>query len=325
MFNAAEMTITAASMSFVYESLQDGTRAPFSSLQNAGAVGAVVLTYAIVNTGLVTLVMAFWRGVNFLHVWKANFREAMWNNLTIIPTGAVLAALWLEHPWSVLFLILPIVVVRKSFEFIGELKRQTEQTLIRMADAIDQRDPSTFQHSQRVAQYAEAIAREMGLTAEDIEIIRSAARLHDLGKIGMSNTLLFKPGRFDEAERAEFQRHPAIGYDLVDRFRLFKEGRQLILSHHERYDGKGYPRGLKGEEIPLGGRIIAVADSFDAMTSQRSYNNPLTTETALDELVANKGTQFDPEVVDAFMRVMAGKKQEVHWPEGVIRSSELVP
>ena len=117
-------------------------------------------------------------------------------------------------------------------------------------------------------------------------------------------TLLFKPGRFTDQEYEQFQEHSRIGADLVESFRLFREGRELILYHHERYDGRGYPTGLSGEDIPLGSRIITVADSFDAMTAKRVYKDPMTREQAVEELLANKGTQFDPQVVDVFVRLL---------------------
>jgi putative nucleotidyltransferase with HDIG domain len=301
-FNTAEMVITTAAMAVVYQWGYDGIDTqPFHSAQNALAVVGMILTYLLINTGLVTGVVALVSGARFAHVWRVNFFDSLWNNLTIIPLGAVLATLYIYRPWSVVVLVLPLVVVRKSFEYIAEFKRQTQQALVNMADAIDQRDPSTYAHSQRVADIATSIAQEMGLPVDEIETIRMAGRLHDLGKIGMSNELLFKPSAFDQQELGRFQQHPLIGAQLVNSFRLFEEGELLIRHHHERYDGEGYPSRLAGQDIPLGSRILAVADSFDAMTSRRVYRPPLSTEEAIAEIVANKGTQFDPEVVDAFL------------------------
>ncbi len=304
-FNTAEMVITTAAMAVVYQWGYDGIDTqPFHSLQNALAVIGMILTYLLINTGMVTGIVALVSGARFAHVWKVNFFDSLWNNLTIIPLGAVLATLYIYRPWSVLVLLLPLVVVRKSFEYIAEFKRQTQQALIKMADAIDQRDPSTYAHSQRVSDISTSIAQAMGLPVDEIDTIRMAGRLHDLGKIGMSNELLFKPAAFDQQELASFQQHPLIGAHLVNSFRLFEEGELLIRHHHERYDGQGYPSRLASEAIPLGSRILAVADSFDAMTSRRVYRSALSTEEALAELVANKGTQFDPEVVDAFLATL---------------------
>jgi putative nucleotidyltransferase with HDIG domain len=305
LFNAAEMTLTTAAMALVFELLHDGSRMPFHSGHNALAVIAMMVTYALINTGLVAGVMALARGISFMWVWRSNFRDSIWNNLTIIPTGAVIAALWLFQPWSIFFLVLPLVVLRKSFQYIAELRNQTRETLIRMADAIDQRDPSTFEHSRRVAEYGAAIAEQVGLPSEDVETIRMAGRLHDLGKIGMSNELLFKPGAFDTRERDKFRAHPQIGADLLKQFRLFEDGQSLVLYHHERFDGQGYPTGLQGEAIPIGSRVLAVADAFDAMTSRRVYREPLSLGDAMQELQAHRGSQFDPAMVDAFVQALA--------------------
>jgi len=324
LFNAAEMTLTFACMAMVYEFLYDGSRMPFHSFRNAGAVGAMVLTYYLINTGLVTTVVTLTTNASFVHIWKACLRDTFWNNLTIIPLGAVVAALWLYQPWSVFALVLPMIAVRQSFQFIADLQQKTKEALISMADAIDQRDPSTYQHSQRVAVIAEAIGKEMGLPEEELETIRLAARLHDLGKIGMSNALLFKPGRFDDAEQAEFRRHPLISAELVKSFRLFNEGQSLILYHHERYDGQGYPEGLKGEEIPLGSRILAVADSLDAMTSVRVYRAPLSLQEALAEVQRHSGTQFDPTAVEALLRVVEHWGGKLPWAEEVSKACDSV-
>jgi len=310
-FNVAEMTLASAGMSLVYQLLYGIGRDPFASIQGIGALLAMTLAFFFLNWGLVTTIISLTTGASFWFIWKANLSTLSLNYLTVIPLGAAIAIVWEPNRLSILSLALPLVIIRQSLEYIAALQRQTHEALIKMADAIDQRDPSTFQHSQRVAMAAEAIAKEMDLPAEDVDTIRMAARLHDLGKIGMSNTLLYKPGSFDDRERDEFRRHPALGADLVQSFHLFRQGRDLILHHHERYDGKGYPIGLAGEEIPLGSRILAVADAFDAMISPRVYREPLTWEQAIEELQRNKATQFDPEVVDAFLRVLEQRETKL--------------
>lgn len=312
-FNASEMTVTFAGISVLYELLCDGARNPFHSLQNAGALGCMMVAYFLINTGLVTTIVSLATGAKFAHIWKHNFRHLSWNDLTVIPLGAVMASLWEYRPWSVLALVLPLVVVRQSFRFVADLQRQTREALISMADAIDQRDPSTYQHSRRVAVIAEQIANEMELPVEDVETIRMAARLHDVGKIGMGNDLLFKPTSLDDRERVEFRRHPLIGADLVGSFRLFNEGHDLILYHHERYDGEGYPQGIAGEDIPLGSRILAVADSLDAMTSKRPYRPPFSLAQAMEEMERNRDKQFDPVVVDALARVLEQPNGQLPW------------
>ena len=168
---------------------------------------------------------------------------------------------------------------------------------------MDSRDPYTFQHSQRVAQYSEKIATQLGLPPEEIDLVRSSARIHDLGKMGVDDQMLRKPGPLTVEERREFQGHSAIGAEIIQRFPQYKDGRKLILYHHERHDGSGYPEGLKGDQIPLGSRIIAVADAYDAMTSDRPYRKALSPDAACDELSVNSRTQFDPIVVGAFLKI----------------------
>ncbi len=319
-FNTSEMTLTSTGISLAYEFLYDGARNPFHSLQNAGAVGCMVLVYFLINMGLVATIVSLTTGTSYWHIWKSNLWDLFWNHLTVIPLGAAMAALWQYRPWAVLGLVLPTVLMRQSYQFIADLHRQTRDALIGMADAIDQRDSSTSQHSERVSIIAEAIAKEMDLPFEAVRTIRMAARLHDLGKIGMSNTLLYKPGKFSSKELTEFRKHPAIGAELVRSFRSFTEGQHLILHHHERYDGAGYPMGLSGEAIPLGSRVLAVADSIDAMTSRRVYRPALSVNEAVEELLRCKGTQFAPQVVNAFIRVLDNHEENLPWTREKIAS-----
>ena len=185
-----------------------------------------------------------------------------------------------------------------------------------MADVIDHRDPYTAGHSIRVSELATRIAQEMGLPWDEVQLIRAAARVHDLGKIEIDGNVLRKPGHFDDREWELMRRHPIVGAEIIARFPEFARGADYIRYHHERWDGQGYPYGLKGEEIPLGARIIAVADSYDAMATDRPYRKALSTDVIRRELARGAGVQWDPEVVAAFFRVM-GWDEETAAPEGI--------
>jgi HD-GYP domain-containing protein (c-di-GMP phosphodiesterase class II) len=164
------------------------------------------------------------------------------------------------------------------------------------------------------------IAKEMGLPQDQIELISMSARLHDVGKIGMSNALLYKPQQFSLEEWQEFRRHPVIGASMVENFPLFRKGRDLILHHHERWDGQGYPDRLVGEDTPLGARIIAAADALEAMTADRVYRRALTLDEAMQELRREKGKQFDPSVSDALLRILdSHRKDQPDWEREVFR------
>ena len=173
-----------------------------------------------------------------------------------------------------------------------------------LAKAVDARDAYTGSHSERVGELAARIARRLGIDEPQVELTRLAARLHDLGKLAIPEEILRKPAELNETERLVLERHPQIGHRMLESLGVDPIA-DWVLHHHERWDGSGYPNGLTGDEIPLGARIIFVADAFDAMTSQRVYRKPLSETEALAELRRCSGTQFDPEIVRAFSRELS--------------------
>jgi putative nucleotidyltransferase with HDIG domain len=184
-----------------------------------------------------------------------------------------------------------------------DLERSYDTTLEAMGDALDLRDEETEGHSRRVTAYTIALARAMGLNAEELKVIARGAFLHDLGKIATPDSILLKPGKLDAAEMLIMKEHCQRGYEMVCKIPFLKEAAEIVYAHQERFDGKGYPRGLSGEQIPLGARIFAIADTLDAMTSDRPYRKGTSFKAARDEIVRCTGGQFDPVVVEAFLRI----------------------
>lgn len=182
-----------------------------------------------------------------------------------------------------------------------ELKETFYETIHAFAETIELRDPYTGGHTRRVMEFSIAIAIRMGLPQSEREKLRLSAILHDIGKIGVPDPVLLKPGRLDPEEAREMMKHSEIGADMLSRIKKLKEIIPGIKHHHERFDGRGYPSGLKGKDIPIIARIITVADAFDAMTTDRPYRKGLDFETAVDELKKNSGTQFDPDVIKPFL------------------------
>lgn len=176
-------------------------------------------------------------------------------------------------------------------------------TAIGLAEALDLRDTGTATHSQTVARYAAKMAAELGLDDRDVERVRVAGLLHDIGKIGVPDAILNKPGKLTDDEYSEMQRHPEIGARILGSD-VLDDVRHWVLAHHERPDGQGYPYGLSGEQVPLPARILAVADAYEAMTADRVYRKALGPDIARAELERCRGTQFDPEVVDAFLAIL---------------------
>lgn len=194
----------------------------------------------------------------------------------------------------------------------ARLFKEVEESYVGLLEAlgvvVETRDFYTASHSDDVRQYALAIADEVSLSPEEREAVSYASLLHDLGKIGIEERILDKPDKLTSEEFEKIANHSKIGADIVSHIKILKHLAPLILHLHERYDGKGYPDGLKGSKIPMGSRILMVADAFSAMTSDRPYRKALSKETAISELKKNRGTQFDPEVVDAFLSSLASGK-----------------
>lgn len=195
---------------------------------------------------------------------------------------------------------------KRVAERTKELEQAKTEILELLGRSSEYRDDVTEQHTQRVGQLAGRIARELGLQESEAELIRLASPLHDIGKIGIPDRILLKPGRFTDEEFEQMKAHTSIGASILEgsRFPVLQIAKVIALSHHERWDGTGYPLGLKGENIPLAGRIVAIADFYDALTHERPYKKAWTHEEAMTEIRERRGSFFDPEVVDAFLRLL---------------------
>jgi HD-GYP domain-containing protein (c-di-GMP phosphodiesterase class II) len=169
---------------------------------------------------------------------------------------------------------------------------------------VEAKDAYTKGHTERVAEYSVALGRKMTLGKKELRDLAFAAVLHDIGKLVVIENVLKKPGRLDDQEWEILRSHPVIGASIIENMEFLAGAVPLVRHHHERYDGEGYPDGLKGEEIPLGARIIAVADSFDAMTTDRPYRNALSREVALGTMISKAGTQFDARAIESFIELV---------------------
>jgi response regulator RpfG family c-di-GMP phosphodiesterase len=186
-----------------------------------------------------------------------------------------------------------------------------DETLEALGAALDLRDNETGGHSRRVSLYCLETARAFGCSSEQLKQIARGAYLHDIGKIGIPDSILLKPGKLTSKEREIMEAHARIGYDLVNRIAFLAGAAEIVLAHQERFDGTGYPQGLVGEEIPLGARIFSVADTLDAMTSDRPYRKALSFDAARDEITRESGRQFDPKVVQVFLALPVSLWQEI--------------
>jgi HD-GYP domain-containing protein (c-di-GMP phosphodiesterase class II) len=275
----------------------------FSGEVMAGCVLAALL-YVALESALVATVVAVQAATSVIAAWQANVRAIILPEITESAIGIIAACLYTINPFSVIFVALPVAMTHVTTKAILRLEHETIDAVTALADSIDYRDRYTAHHSVRVAEMSRRLAQRLGLSREQVEEITLAARVHDLGKIGIPNEVLLKDGKLTPDEMALMQTHPHIGAEVLQKYHNFRHALPVVLHHHERYDGKGYPAGLAGKDIPLGARIVAHADAFDAMTSDRPYRKGLRPEVALQRVIEAAGTQFDPTIAGVFVAMI---------------------
>ena len=300
--NAAGMGLSAITSSALYFALADPGQSTIGSVQNLLVAVLAAAVYTLINTGSLAFVVAPLMGVSPFEMWRINFGGLHVELLTLVTLGSLIPVLASENPLSIALLIVPLLLgPRLAFKGIQQAHHEARVAMEGLANALERRDPYTYQHSIRVTQHVRTILGAMRqIPRPTAEAIIAAAHIHDLGKVGSQDGSLKKPGELSAEERQEIEQHAAIGAEIVSRLEAYKQSVDTIRHHHERWDGTGYPDGLQGEHIPLGARIIAVADAFDAMTSDRVYRPALPVDVALAELAKGRGTQFDPQIVDLF-------------------------
>jgi len=303
-FNTAQYMLGVGLGGLVYRAL--GGHVGFDSIQlNLQAFLALVVVFFVVNHGAVSLAVSFTTDTSPREAWRGIAGGLLPYDMISSSLAIVLAFLYIKFQIpGLIVLVLPLFFVRHMYRMNLQLERANRELLELMVKAIEARDPYTSGHSVRVSEYARSMAREFGLPAKHVDDIATAALLHDVGKIHEDFApLLRKAGRLTPEERMLMQAHPIRSADLASTIAEFRGRVQTdIRNHHENYDGTGYPDGLIGEAIPIGARIIMVADTLDAMTTDRPYRKALTLSRALEELIRYAGRQFDPKLVNLVSR-----------------------
>lgn len=300
-FNVAQgvlsVSLAAATVAFL---TRDGVSGPSDTSYLWSAFIAAIVMY-VTNVALIDGIISLQQRRRPFERWWAMHHQHVWQELSLFLIGLLVAVVAEQHAWALVLLAVPTIVVYRSLRDGVALKYQTRQAVEELADIVDLRDRYTHGHCRRVADLSGLLARRVGLPPEEVERIMMAARVHDVGKIGIKSTVLMKPGDLTDVEWIEMRSHPEIGARLILKFPEFASGGDMVLAHHEWWDGSGYPRGLAGERIPLGARVIAVADAWDAMVSHRAYRQAMDLDLALGEMERGRGTQFEPRLVDAFI------------------------
>jgi len=299
-FNAATSVLGTGCCAIVFQALS----ARGSMVDWAVGATAAGATKYLLETALVDTAVGLQLRRNPLVTWWRIHRRDILPHAALYLLGVVGALLMAESPWAVVLFVAPVALVLLSLQQSARLRERTQHGVLELADIVDARDPYTRDHSKRTADMAERLARRLGLDPAQVELVRLAARVHDIGKVGTNDHVLLKPGPLDSDEESEMRRHAEIGARLLSQFPEFWEGAAIVLAHHERPDGTGYPRGLKGSELPFEAAVVAVADAHDAMTNDRPYRKALSWPAARAELLQHRGTQWDARVIDAFIAML---------------------
>jgi HD-GYP domain-containing protein (c-di-GMP phosphodiesterase class II) len=317
LFNTAQMMIATGIAAAVLYTLRPETRAAQPLLADLWAVPLAAAAMYLTNTGIVALMVGLHTRRRLSDVWLATQRLDAPSESALYLIGFVAAIMADVYDWVPVIMVIPAAVVYVSSKRAVMLNQQTIEAVEAMADMVDLRDRYTADHSKRVAANAATIAGAMGMRPEDVATLRLAARVHDLGKIGLPDSILKKEGKLTPDEYALMKEHPWRGHEILARFPQYRKGRDIVLAHHERCDGKGYPKGLTTDRIPLGAQIVAVADALDAMTSDRPYRAALPLHQAMTELRIGRGTQWTPSVVDTVERLTSVARKELSFGDSV--------
>ncbi len=346
-FNVGSFVVVNVAVALMIRTLLDlqGPGLPINGWLIPIAAGAIVLSYGL-NSLLVAIAVSLSTRSSLLAVFREKFEWLLPHYLIFGMLGLALAVAYdgLGYVGVLAFIAPPLMMrftikqyIDKTATNVEELNNRNRElqhanrdilhmaeqlretydgTLEALVSALDARDRETKGHSIRVAKYMMEIAFHMGIPtgSEDWVNMQRGGLLHDIGKIGVSDTILHKPGPLTEDEWVDMRRHPKIGHDMIKEIGFLSGAAIIVLAHHERFDGKGYPKGLIADEIPLGARIFVLADTFDAMTSDRPYRAALSAEASREEIISCSGTQFDPRCVQAFLLAWE-RVLEIRWTE----------
>ena len=332
LFSMACLAVTVQAAGFAYLSLGGvpGTLAANAAQVARPLIGAAT-TYFVCNTLLIAIAIGLSTREPLLRVWHQNF---LWSAPSyFVGAGVALGAAWAfihSGIWIALLLAAPLYLTYYTYKvYLGRIDDERRHvaemadlhlaTIEALALAIDAKDQTTQAHIRRVQVYAAGLASALGMPESEIQGVKTAALLHDIGKLAVPEHILSKPGPLTQEEFHKIRVHPQVGAEIISAVPFPYPVAPLILSHHERWDGKGYPAGLKGDDIPLGARILSVVDHFDAMTSDRPYHKAMSSDAALALLNQEKGKALDPTVLETFVRMLPDLTRQVHKLEDAPR------
>jgi hypothetical protein len=302
-FNVSQLVVTVALTGVVFFKLGAGALALATSRDYLWAMLAF-LCYAAINVSLVTAVVSFTAGKRFIHFLRTYIRDFSVQYLVLAVLALLLAVLYSLSVWHMFLAIVPLFLVHLSFRSYQRLRTEARNTFENISRLLDRRDHYTAVHSSDVADLAVRIAEEMNLAQGEIEKVEIAARVHDIGKVAIPDSILLKPGPLTDDEWEIMKRHPVVSAELIEGLEIYARVADAVRHEHERWDGSGYPDGLRGEAIPLISRIIAAADIHNALSTDRPYRGAFSQDETVEMIRQMRGVDVDPAVADALLRVI---------------------
>jgi len=306
-FNISQLVLAVAVAGFVLSAFTRPILLP-DQLSDIGVALLAFCGYILFNAGSISGITALTTQKRFFATLRRCIKEFGLQHAVLFISALLLVILYTISFWHTMLGLLPLIMVHISFRSSMRLQSESRTVLEKISELLDHRDNYTAVHSSEVTALAGAVARELGIGEDEIERIDIAARVHDIGKIGVPDAILLKPGKLTPEEWEVMKRHPVIGADIIQELAIYAPVVDLVRYEHERWDGSGYPSGLKGEEIPLGSRVIAAADIYNALTTDRPYRPAYTQQAAIDLIKDMRGKDLDPKVADALLRVIEAKR-----------------
>ncbi|MEG6570263.1 HD-GYP domain-containing protein [Thermoanaerobacterium thermosaccharolyticum] len=310
LFNISQITISVFLGGFVYKYLGG---VPGRYVYPKYLIPAIIASavYYFSNSGIVAVLLSFLLKKPILSIWTSDFSWTLINFLFLAFIGILMASAFMAYGYIALFVFfIPLLMVRYMFKLYMDLKQSYYDTINALTKALEAKDRYTLGHSKSVEKLAVYLCREAGFSEAHTEMVRIAALLHDVGKIGIVENILNKPGKLSKEEYDYIKQHPVSGYEILKDVPFLKNVRYWVRYHHEWYNGNGYPDGISGRQIPLEAEILSVADVFDALVSDRPYRNAYTREEAYKIIVDSEGTQFSPRVIRLFKRAYEKNKED---------------
>jgi len=308
-FNTSQAVVSIAISGLVFKSL-GGHPPPFEVAYDYLPPILSFLAFMLANISFVSGIISLSEGESFFYQLRINLRDLPVQYLSLSIISILIVVTYKTSPWNVFLVTILLILANTSVNSYFQLRKQARRTFEKVLNLLEKRDPYTHKHSESVGGLTRKIAEELKIYPEQKKNIVSAARVHDIGKLGIPDSILLKEDGLTEDEWEVMEEHPVLGADILSELKIYKDSVDVVRYEHERWDGSGYPEGLEGEEIPLGSRIVAVADVWNALRTKRPYRGPMAEDEAKEVIKEMSGEKLDPQVVDALLKIIESEAEE---------------